>query len=187
MYSGRLVGTKRVDLLLRAFSEIAAHRPEWCLIIAGSGPLREQLSTIVGFELRRRVLWTGFLEDPADLAALYHCADALVTPSDYEPWGVVVTEAAAAGLALVASSVVGAAADVVDDGVNGRIFQRGDVNHLTGCLLDVTDPSRIDRMKAASRGVLARWRSASDPVRGLRNALASMGLCAGKPEREIVA
>jgi glycosyltransferase involved in cell wall biosynthesis len=107
---------------------------------------------------------------------VYRCADVLVLPSDYEPWGVVVTEAAAAGLAVIASSVVGAAADVVEEGVNGRIFRRGDKEHLVECLLDLTDPHRTDAAKAASQRVLARWRSKCDPVQGLRRALALTGL-----------
>jgi glycosyltransferase involved in cell wall biosynthesis len=108
-------------------------------------------------------------------------------PSDYEPWGVVVTEAVAAGLAVAASDVVGAAADVVEDGVNGRIFRRGEAGHLTACLLDLTDPRNTDAAKAASRGVLARWRAEADPVEGLRRALASAGLTAGSPAVEKIA
>ncbi len=126
--------------------------------------------------LRNRVSWTGFIDDPADLAALYQSTEVLAIPSDYEPWGVVVTEAVAAGLAVVASSVVGAAADVVQDGVNGRIFRKGDGKHLAECLLDITDEANIGRMRAGSRKMLARWRAASDPVRGLRMALACAGL-----------
>jgi glycosyltransferase involved in cell wall biosynthesis len=133
------------------------------------------------------VLWTGFLEDPADLAAVYHSADILAVPSNYEPWGVVVTEAAAAGLAVVASSVVGAAADVVEDGVNGRIFRQGDAAHLAECLLDLTRPRRTEAAKVASRDVLTRWRVSSDPVRGLRNALAAAGLNAGSSVADVIA
>lgn len=176
LYSGRLVSVKRVDLLLRAFAAVADQRPDWNLVVAGSGPLRQELGGIVPPSLRDRVIWTGFVESVHDLAAIYGCADVLAVPSDYEPWGVVVTEAAAAGLAIVASSIVGAAADVVEDGVNGRIFRRGDVAHFSECLLHITSPSNVDRARAASRTVLGRWRMEADPVEGLRRALASAGL-----------
>jgi glycosyltransferase involved in cell wall biosynthesis len=181
LYSGRLVKVKRVDLLIRAFAAIAGRRPEWRLVIAGAGPLRNPLESAVPVELGDRVLWTGFIEHPADLASVYHSADILAAPSDYEPWGVVVTEAVAAGLAVVASSVVGAAADVVEDGVNGRIFRCGDGNHLAECLLDLTEPCRTDAAKSAARRVLTRWRAQSDPVDGLRKALGSVNLRAGSP------
>jgi glycosyltransferase involved in cell wall biosynthesis len=175
LYSGRLVAVKRTDLLLQAFANIAPMRPEWNLAIVGDGPLRRELESGVVPALRNRIIWTGFIDDPERLAAVYQCCDVLTLPSDFEPWGVVVTEAAAAGLALLTSSVVGAAADVLEDGRNGRIFRTGDLSHLEECLLDITGPD-LPAMKAASPGVLARWRERADPVAGLRRALTAVGL-----------
>jgi glycosyltransferase involved in cell wall biosynthesis len=83
----------------------------------------------------------------------------------------VVNEATAAGLAVVCSAVVGAAAELVVDGVNGRLFTPGDLPQFTDRLRDVTAPGTIDRMKAASPGILADWRRRGDPVTGLRAAL----------------
>jgi glycosyltransferase involved in cell wall biosynthesis len=170
IFSGRLVRLKRVDLLLAAYQRIAASRPEWDLIIAGDGPLRSQLRAAISSQWSNRVIWTGFIDDPQVLASLYAVADVLVLPSDYEPWGVVVTEAAVR-LAIVASSVVGAAADLVEDSVNGRIFPNGDLRALTDALLEVTNSDTIDAMKAASPKRLKTWRRESDPIRGLREAL----------------
>ena len=100
----------------------------------------------------------------------------LALPSDVEPWAVVINEAAAAGLASIASDVVGAAAELVRDGVNGRVFPAGDRSALIVALRDVTDPANADRMKAASALVLADWRRRADPVAGLRGALQSTGV-----------
>jgi glycosyltransferase involved in cell wall biosynthesis len=180
LYVGRLVEVKRVDLLLEAFAQIASKRPAWDLIIAGDGPLRASLEASRPGHLTPRLVWTGFLADYATLAALYRSADVLVLPSDIEPWGVVVTEAAT-GLAIVCSSTVGAAADLVRDGVNGRIFPPGDVAALTSALLDVTSPDKVDRMKAESPKILASWRAHSDPVKGLRSALQFAGVLPGDP------
>ena len=83
----------------------------------------------------------------------------------------VVNEAVAAGLAVVCSDVVGAAADLVVDGENGRIFASRDLSQLKNCLLDVTDSPHIDAFKSASSDILAKWRKTSDPLEGLRRAL----------------
>jgi glycosyltransferase involved in cell wall biosynthesis len=171
VYSGRLVPVKRVDLLIDGFAAIAGQRPEWDLLIIGDGPERERLRARVPGELRNRVTWTGFLDDQETVTALYRSADVLALLSDFEPWAVVVNEAAAAGLAIVATDVVGAAAELVRDGVNGAIVPPGDLAAVTRALLDVTDPTNTDRMKAASAGVLADWRRRGDPVQGLRRAL----------------
>lgn len=175
LYVGRLVAVKRPDLLIEGFAAIADERPEWDLVIAGDGPLRATLQTLVPEPLRRRVIWTGFLADLPDVAALYAASDALVLPSDYEPWGVVVAEACA-HLAIVASSVVGAAAELVQDGVNGKLFPAGNGRALAAALLEVTAPDRIDAMKAASPRLLEVWRRQADPVAGLRRALQDAGV-----------
>jgi glycosyltransferase involved in cell wall biosynthesis len=175
VYSGRLVPVKRVDLLIDAFVAIADRRPEWDLLIVGDGPLRAGLEARVPAPIRHRVIWTGFVGEQADVGALYRLGDVLVLPSDYEPWALVVNEAAAAGLAVVASDSVGAAAELVRDGVNGRTFPRGDLPALTAALLEVTDPAAIDGRRAASAAVLDDWRRRADPVRGLRDALGSVG------------
>jgi len=176
VFSGRLASVKRLDLLLDAFAAIADQRPLWDLLIIGDGPLRQSLQSRLPMQLAGRVRWTGFLDDQTGVSALYRLCDVLALPSDYEPWALVVNEAAAAGLAIVASDVVGAAAELVHDGVNGRLFAVGDLPALTQCLLDVTDPAKIDAMKAASAAVLADWRNNGDPVRGLKQALTLCGV-----------
>ena len=176
LFSGRLAQPKRPDLLLDAFAAIARERPEWDLLVVGDGPLRSSLGQRVPEALRHRIVWAGFLDDQRTVSALYRASDVLVLPSDYEPWAVVVNEAAAAGLAIIASDVVGAAAELVRDGVNGRTFPAGDLAALTAALLDATAPARIDLMKVASAGVLDDWRRRGDPIDGLRRALAVGGI-----------
>ncbi|MFN4243471.1 MAG: glycosyltransferase [Tepidisphaerales bacterium] len=175
IYSGRLAPEKRVDLLIDAFHRIAARRPQWDLLLVGDGPLRSALEQRVRPDLAERVRFLGFQNDAADVAAIYHHGDALCLPSEFEPWAVVISEAAAAGLALVASHVVGAAPELVHDGINGRTFFSNDLDDLTDALLDVTHPDRIDRYRAASPRVLEGWHQRCDPVLGVRKALASVG------------
>jgi glycosyltransferase involved in cell wall biosynthesis len=175
-YSGRLVPIKRVDLALDAFARIAADRPEWDLLVIGGGEKAQELKARVPPDLVHRVTWTGFLDDQRTVSALYRGSDVLLLPSDNEPWAVVVNEAAAAGLAIVASDVVGAAAELVRDGVNGAVFRRSDLHHLVERLLDVTSQDRIELMKSASEGVLRDWQNRADPVHGLREALRFVGV-----------
>jgi len=175
IFIGRMVTAKRPDLLLQAFIAIADQRPNWDLLMLGEGPLRRQLMTNVPAALKSRVIWTGFVNDQAVVGALSRASDILVLPSDYEPWALVVNEAAAAGLAMICTNVVGAAAELVRDGVNGFLFAPGDLQSLQQYLLEATDPGRIDSLKIASANVLADWRKRADPVEGLRAALRSVG------------
>jgi glycosyltransferase involved in cell wall biosynthesis len=182
VYSGRLEPFKRVDLLVDAFAAIADERPDWDLVIVGDGSERESLKARLPAALSDRVTWTGFIDDQKVVTSIYRLSDVLVLPSDFEPWAVVINEAAAAGLAIVASDVVGAAAELVREGVNGHVFPAGDLGRLKAALLDVTAGDRADAMKAASAAVLADWRRRGDPVAGLRRALEYAGvLLADKP------
>jgi glycosyltransferase involved in cell wall biosynthesis len=179
VYSGRLIEVKRVDLLIDAFCAIAADRPEWDLLVIGAGPLMDSLKRRVPDALRARVTWTGFLDDQSAVSCLYRAGDVLVLPSDYEPWAVVINEAAAAGLAIIASDVVGAAAELVRDGENGFTFPAGNVQRLTDSLRAATAADRIDALKLGSGTVLNDWRHRGDPVVGLRTALVDCGVVPG--------
>ena len=171
IYAGRLVPVKRVDLLIDAFAAIAPRRPDWDLVIVGGGPLLGELRQRVPADLAPRVNWAGFIAEPTALAAVYRACDILVLPSDYEPWGVVVNEATAAGLAVVCSDVVGSGAELVRDGVNGQTFAAGDLEGLKTALLIATDMAKIDDMKRLSPSVLGDWRRKADPVAGLATAV----------------
>jgi glycosyltransferase involved in cell wall biosynthesis len=175
LYSGRLVPVKRVDLVIDAFNRLADMRPEWDLLVVGDGPLASELRERVPDRLRPRVVWTGFLEQE-EVTLAYHSADVLVLASDREPWAVVVQEAMAAGLAIVASNVVGAAHELVKDHVSGRIFEAGDVATLVEAFADVTRKDTIETYKERSRAALDDWRNANDPVREIRRALTDVGV-----------
>lgn len=175
LFCARLSPVKRPDLALEAFAAIAGRRLEWDLVFAGDGPLRAGLESSVPEALRGRVRWLGF-RDVAEVRLAFHACDLLLLPSDLEPWALVVTEALASGLAVVASDVVGAAFDLVTPGENGAIFRRGDIGDLERAVLEATDPERIDRLKAASAGILDRWRRDANPVEGVRAALRAAGI-----------
>ena len=181
VYSGRLVAQKRVDLLIEAFCAIAGDRPDWDLLIVGDGELRQSLEARVLPIWKERVRWLGFVNDQSALSAVYRLSDVLVLPSDYEPWAVVINEAVAAGMAVVASDVVGAAYELVRDGVNGRVFQAGDLPALIVRLNEVTEAAQLGSMKAASPGVLADWIGHGDPVAGLRRGLVSAHVLPDSP------
>ena len=82
----------------------------------------------------RRACTTSAFVQPDQLIELYSLADWTVVPSHREPWGVVVNEALACGSPVIVSDRVGAGADLVVDGVNGRIVPAGDAAALAEAL-----------------------------------------------------
>jgi glycosyltransferase involved in cell wall biosynthesis len=175
LFAGRLVDVKSPRMLLEAFVELAPERPEWDLVFAGQGPLEESLRKRVPADLDERVFWLGYCA-PDIMPAVYHACHVLVLPSQREPWGLVVNEAAASGLALVCSNVAGAAVDLVRDGVSGFTFPPTDPRALLTALREVTREDVLVRCQRGSRQVLEQWRRESDPGAGIRSALRSVGL-----------
>jgi len=110
LWCGRFVPRKRVDLVV----SLAARLPAAELLLAGSGPGRDEAER----EARVRGIRARFLGEVryADLPTLYAAADLFVTRAEREPWGLVVNEALAAGVPVLASTGVVAARELVPDG-----------------------------------------------------------------------
>jgi glycosyltransferase involved in cell wall biosynthesis len=128
VFIGRLALEKGIAELIEAYEAYKRTVAEpWKLLVLGTGPLESLLDGVSGIER------TGFIE-PADIPAQLARASFLVLPSSFEPWGVVVHEATAAGLGCICTSAVGAADAFVRDGVNGRIVTPRSVSELAEAL-----------------------------------------------------
>lgn len=115
LYVGRLVEDKAIDVLMEAYQRYRTSVDEaWPLRIVGAGPDERLCRGVEGVHLE------GFVQ-PAQLPNIFAEAGAFVLPSRFEPWGVVIHEAAAAGLPIVATDACGATSRLVLDGYNGYI------------------------------------------------------------------
>jgi glycosyltransferase involved in cell wall biosynthesis len=112
----------------------------------------------------------GLPPETAELADLYRAADLFVLPSTHEPFGIVVLEAWATGLAVVASRV-GGLGELVRDGVDGLLVPPADGPALAGAVAALLgDPLRRTALAAAGREeVLARytWPAVAARLEGL--------------------
>jgi glycosyltransferase involved in cell wall biosynthesis len=111
----RLIPEKALEILVEASGRV----PGAVAVLAGDGPERARLAPL-GAKVLGDVEWSRIVE-------LYVAADVFALVSRNETWGVVVNEAAACGLPLVLSEHVGAAADMLEEGVNGFLVPVGDV------------------------------------------------------------
>jgi len=144
LFVGRFVSEKGIDTLAEAYRAYrqATVNP-WPLICCGAGPLHSRLTDKPGIQIE------GFVQ-PEQLAALVARAGCLVLPSAFEPWAVVVHEAASAGLLVLASENVGAALHLVQPDYNGFIFAGGDVEGLALLM------SRVSAMSNAQLDGMSR-------------------------------
>jgi glycosyltransferase involved in cell wall biosynthesis len=157
LYCGQLVARKGVDLLVPAMLDVADCHENVRLTLVGEGPLREPLADMVAERHRARVHFAGF-QSIAELPRWFADADVFVLPSRHDGWGVVVNQAIAAGLPVVASSAVGAAADLVVEGRNGHVFPCGDRRGLAEALGSLAaSPEKRAAFGQCSRRLAAEW------------------------------
>lgn len=145
LYVGRLVRRKNVHLVIRAIRELPDEN--LALVIAGAGEERAALESLA--EGDPRIVFAGIIA-PQDLPALYTAADALVLVADQEPWGLVVNEAMASGLAILAHRHCGAAVDLVDE-TNGARIHQFDVEEIKAAIRSMaSDRKRLCAMQDCS-------------------------------------
>jgi phosphatidyl-myo-inositol alpha-mannosyltransferase len=138
LFVGRLERRKGLEPLVRAFTRLKTDRPELRLVVVGDGPERDRCQALLPERLRADVSFLGRV-DHDDLPRLYASADLYVSPAlGGESFGIVLLEAMAAGVPLVASDIPGYRS-VARDGAQGRLVPPGDVPALAtaiGALLD---------------------------------------------------
>jgi glycosyltransferase involved in cell wall biosynthesis len=126
-FAGKLQPYKRPLDLITSYRRLGV---EANLIVIGEGPLRDPVQKGISGLPRARHL--GFVNQ-SGIGQWFGACDVLVLPSDFEPWGLVVNEAMAAGAVPIVSSEVGCAPDLVrPDG--GEIFPVGDCDALAAAL-----------------------------------------------------
>lgn len=143
---GRLVPDKNFETLIRAVPADAE------LEIVGTGFLEDELKELAAGQAAR-VSFRGHVP-PREMPALYATADVYALISTYEPFGVAIREAAAAGLPIVCSRAAGAAGDVAIEGRNAVLVDPADVGAVSDALARLAgDPELRARMGAESRAI----------------------------------
>jgi glycosyltransferase involved in cell wall biosynthesis len=155
----RFIARKNFDGLLRAYAAYRrrAGSDPWDLVISGSGEEALALKRLCSeLGLDDCVHWVGFLQYP-ELPRWYAHAGAFIHPAKGEPWGLVVNEAAACALPLLVAAPVGARYELVEDEVNGLVFDPFSDADITRAMLQVSEASAAER---AAMGAAARRRVA---------------------------
>jgi len=151
LFLGIFLRDKGVLEALESFRIFLEHHPDARLIMAGDGPLREEIESRVRRpDLAGKVSLTGFLTEDEKYRALASC-QVFLFPTYDEGCPNSVIEALASGLAVV-SRPVGAIPDLVVDGLNGFLVPGKDPSDFASALENLyKDPARLARMRAENR------------------------------------
>ena len=151
LHTGRLDSDKKVDQVIRSASP-ALRESEAHLVIVGDGCQKQslvQLCRDLGIE--NRVHFLGFVSVEDGLPEIYRSADIFLTVSEIETQGLVLLEAAASGLPIVAVNAT-CIPEIVHDGVNGFLAASGDSATFSDAIVTLlNDPECARRMGAEGR------------------------------------
>lgn len=158
--AGRLARGKRFDLLIEAFAEVAAKHPDWTLRIYGAGADKSRLRQLIDdHELGGRAVLMGVA---SPIEAEFAQASIVASASEAESFGMTLVEAMRCGVPVVAADCPLGPAEIIHDGVDGRLVPVGDRQALATALLDlIADEPDRRRMGRAARRAAHRF----DPAR----------------------
>jgi glycosyltransferase involved in cell wall biosynthesis len=141
----RLVHQKGVDLLLKAFAEIAEDIPNWSVDVVGDGPLRAQLGSLAEeLGVAERVKFRGYLRDPLEAM---RAARVFVLPSRFEGMPNSLMEAMACGLAPIVTDSSPGPLECITDGETGLLARSENVGQLAAAMKTLaTDDALTERL-----------------------------------------
>lgn len=142
---------------IHAFSRVRAVFPGASLVVAGSGPQREELESLVtNLGLAGCVTFSGRVEN-AGMPALYAQADCAVNPSTADNMPISLLEAFASGVPVV-STDAGGIPDMLADGESGLLVPVGDVERMAAAVVRVlSDRALAARLRQAGLAEAQRY------------------------------
>ena len=148
LYVGRVDPEKKVELVVKAFKEARKIVPKMQLVVVGDGVDRLRLEgkygATTGVKFLGKVL-------PPDLYELYKMGSVFATASEIETQGIVLIEAAASGLPLIAVNK-GAVSEVCLNGENGYLCKPGSVEEISEAIVKIMSDDKL-REKFAKQSV----------------------------------
>jgi glycosyltransferase involved in cell wall biosynthesis len=171
---GRLVKQKNFRLLLNVFADVCKVIPDMKLVIVGDGPEKANLANQSrDLEIDKNVFFLGPMK-PSEYKGIFAASDVYVSTSNYEGWGMAMTEALSAGLPVVTTDTGCAGELVVDGKVGGWVVPVGDRNAMFIQLQVILSEKKFaDRLVvAAQKEIREKFNQeilADKFVRGLKN------------------
>ena len=152
LFVGRVAANKGLPTLLDALAQMDARSRRPLVLMGRDWGQRGALEARAhALGLDGMVRFLGHVDSPSVYRGVIRRARALVLPSEWEAFGLVLLEAMAAGTPVVATAV-GGVPDVLDHGRCGRLVSYGDAAALANALRSVTDdPEQTERERAAAR------------------------------------
>ncbi len=150
LHVGRLDQDKQSHVMVDAFIDLAGKNNAH-FVICGEGTKKKELQeTVEQSGFANRFTFVGFIDHQKELPQMYQLATVFVTASPIETQGIVVLEAMASGLPVVAANA-GALPELVKHGQNGYVFEPENAADMAEKIEAIlTDPAKANKMHEKS-------------------------------------
>lgn len=163
LFSGRLVNvSKRLDRLLRIWGRVQHKLPDYRLVIMGDGEYRKAMERQIVAEGLERVDMIG---QRTDVDTLYRKASIVALTSEYEGWGLCLTEGQAHGCIPIAFGCSAGVRTILSpSGTNGFIVEPYDEEAYAEALLHIAQMSDAERLAIRHNAVAKSAKYAPDII-----------------------
>ena len=160
VWAGRMIPLKHPEFVTRIAAELKKEGRDFHIHFIGSGPMEDQLKQEIGREgLAGYFTLYGFLPPEGVREVMEGCRVHLFTSNYLEGWGTVVNEGMNSGCCAVANAQAGAVPFLIEDGVNGLVYEKGRYENFAAKVKQLfEEPASVERMgRAAYRTITEEW------------------------------
>lgn len=157
LFVGRMDPRKGAKYLFAALPFLEERLANYRIMVVGAGWMKKYYNAYIPLNLRRRVSFAGYVS-PEDLPRYYASADVYCSPATgSESFGIVLLEAMASGVAIVASNIEGYR-NVMTDGKEGLFCRPRDPKSIADAIIELANnPDRRGAMGKQGRATAARY------------------------------
>ncbi len=160
LWVGRPIGWKHPEDAIRVAEDLERLGEDFSLTIIGQGGMEETLRRMIADKgLSHRVSMEGFMT-PEEVRERMEKADIFLFTSDHnEGWGAVLNESMNSACAVVASREIGSVPYLIEDGVNGLVYDRHKKGSISDCVLRLLRDGELKKkiQKNAYRTLVDTW------------------------------
>lgn len=142
LYLSRIISWKGLDILIKAFKRLEKKGYDVFLLIGGDGPFKSYCEILSNNIEVENIKFVGSIPNEK-VYYYYHLSDIFVLPTcqrgNAEAWGLVINEAMSAGKPVVTTDAVGAADDLVKNGINGYVVPNNNIEEMYVALKKIID------------------------------------------------
>lgn len=143
LYVGRVDPEKNIEEVIRAVA-LAAKKVDFNFVVVGKGKSKAGLEILAQeLGIAEKVIFTGFVPEE-DLPFIYKLSSCFIIASIAELLSLVTLQAMASGLPIIAANA-GALSELVNDGVNGFLFESGDIETIAQCICTIITKDELSK------------------------------------------